>query len=230
MGKYTGKLSNNKFFSILASHFTSKWDASGQIPERAVDQITRFGAIDDTEGGKTSRTNIGIDFNHLFSSHTFIKNKLFFFANYEKFEAPSSFSTGPSDYISGNPADVTTADANEVIRIARDVYGVDPGNWNDASVEEDEKLLLKIDWDINQDHRLSFTYQETEGEKTANNDGGNTLNLSSHWYTRGDALTAYSMQLFSDWNAAFSTQVRIANKEVLKKPQIDILPKGEETD
>ena len=45
------------------SHFTSKWDASGQIPQRAVDQglIGRFGAIDDTEGGQTSRTNINIE-------------------------------------------------------------------------------------------------------------------------------------------------------------------------
>ena len=38
--------------------FTSKWNASGQIPQRAVDAgvITRFGSIDPNEGGTTSRT------------------------------------------------------------------------------------------------------------------------------------------------------------------------------
>jgi hypothetical protein len=60
MGKYTSFLENGTKVAISASHFTSTWDASGQIPQRAVDQglISRFGAIDDTEGGNTSRTNI----------------------------------------------------------------------------------------------------------------------------------------------------------------------------
>lgn len=40
------------------SSFGAGWDASGQIPERAVDrgEIGRFGAIDSLEGGSTSRT------------------------------------------------------------------------------------------------------------------------------------------------------------------------------
>ncbi|MDX1463643.1 MAG: TonB-dependent receptor, partial [Marinirhabdus sp.] len=60
MGKYTYNLWGDQSVSVLASHFTSKWDASGQIPQRAVDAgiIGRFGAIDDTEGGNTSRTNV----------------------------------------------------------------------------------------------------------------------------------------------------------------------------
>ncbi len=38
--------------------FSSGWNASGQVPQRAVDSglITRFGSIDPTEGGQTSRT------------------------------------------------------------------------------------------------------------------------------------------------------------------------------
>jgi hypothetical protein len=39
--------------------FPVKWDASGTTPQRLVDNgtISRFGAVDDTEGGNTSRTN-----------------------------------------------------------------------------------------------------------------------------------------------------------------------------
>jgi hypothetical protein len=50
--------------SASLSTFSSRWDASGQIPERAVRSgvITRFGAIDDTEGGETSRTNFNLQF------------------------------------------------------------------------------------------------------------------------------------------------------------------------
>ncbi|MFK7798174.1 MAG: TonB-dependent receptor plug domain-containing protein [Aureispira sp.] len=48
--KYTGSVSMTDKVSATVSHFTSKWDASGQIPQRAIDQglINRFGAIDDT--------------------------------------------------------------------------------------------------------------------------------------------------------------------------------------
>jgi outer membrane receptor for Fe3+-dicitrate len=59
MAKYSAALKNNTQISILASTFDSKWNASGQIPERALKSglISRFGAIDDNEGGSTARSN-----------------------------------------------------------------------------------------------------------------------------------------------------------------------------
>lgn len=59
MTKYT-QWTDNSRFSVILSHFNSVWNASGQIPQRAVDEglITRFGALDDTEGGNTSRSNL----------------------------------------------------------------------------------------------------------------------------------------------------------------------------
>lgn len=59
MTKYTGRLNDDSFLKASASTFSSKWDASGQIPVRAVEagDISRFGSIDDTEGGETSRSN-----------------------------------------------------------------------------------------------------------------------------------------------------------------------------
>ncbi|WP_338731051.1 TonB-dependent receptor [Mangrovimonas cancribranchiae] len=63
-GKYNTLLNNGGKLSLSASHFTSRWDASGQIPQRAVDSglISRFGAIDDTEGGNTSRSNVNVSY------------------------------------------------------------------------------------------------------------------------------------------------------------------------
>jgi outer membrane receptor protein involved in Fe transport len=62
MGKYNSWWGNQTQFSVTASTFSSRWNASGQIPDRAVRKgiISRFGSIDDTEGGNTSRTNIGM--------------------------------------------------------------------------------------------------------------------------------------------------------------------------
>ena len=62
MAKYTGQLSDKTSLTLLGSHFTSNWDASGQIPERGIEQgiISRYGSIDPTEGGRTSRTNASV--------------------------------------------------------------------------------------------------------------------------------------------------------------------------
>ena len=75
LAKYTGNLQNGDRLALTASHFTSEWDASGQIPERAVrnGMIGRFGAIDDTEGGNTSRTNLAVDYTKSFGPATFLK-------------------------------------------------------------------------------------------------------------------------------------------------------------
>ncbi|HEX4958497.1 MAG TPA: TonB-dependent receptor plug domain-containing protein [Lacibacter sp.] len=59
-GKYHLHLNERTKFVASANVFNSRWDASGQIPERAVTNgtITRFGAIDNTESGYTGRINI----------------------------------------------------------------------------------------------------------------------------------------------------------------------------
>ncbi|GAA4042451.1 TonB-dependent receptor [Hymenobacter glaciei] len=62
MAKYSGQLCDKTALTVLGSHFTSNWDASGQIPERGIEQgiISRYGSIDPTEGGNTSRTNASV--------------------------------------------------------------------------------------------------------------------------------------------------------------------------
>lgn len=79
-GKYTYNMSDNRFFSLQFSSFTSRWDASGQIPVRAIEsgQISRWGAIDDTEGGETSRTNVTAKFIKTLPNGATIKNQLFY--------------------------------------------------------------------------------------------------------------------------------------------------------
>ncbi|AIZ43375.1 TonB-dependent receptor [Cellulophaga baltica] len=90
-GKYSTQLKDASTLAISASHFTSTWDASGQIPERAVASglISRFGAIDDTEGGTTSRTNLNASLLKVLDEETFIKSNVFY-ANYA-FELYSNF-------------------------------------------------------------------------------------------------------------------------------------------
>lgn len=64
MAKYNAWFGNQSQFTVTASTFDSKWNASGQIPDRAVQSgmISRFGSIDNSEGGNTSRSNLNIRF------------------------------------------------------------------------------------------------------------------------------------------------------------------------
>ncbi len=101
-GKYTSILSNKSKFSVIGSHFTSKWDASGQIPQRLIDNgtISRFGSVDDTEGGNTSRTNFNIAYAKPIDENTFIKSNVFY-SNYQ-FELYSNFTFFLKDPINGD--------------------------------------------------------------------------------------------------------------------------------
>ena len=102
MGKYTAYTASKDKFSLSLSHFTSKWDASGQVPQRAVDAglITRFGAIDDTEGGNTSRTNVNLQFDKYIDENTFVKNTAYY-SKYD-FELYSNFTFFLNDPVNGD--------------------------------------------------------------------------------------------------------------------------------
>jgi len=101
-GKYSFVLEDNSRFSIIASRFTSKWDASGQVPQRLVDAgtISRFGSVDDTEGGATSRSNFNVSFRKPIDGNTFLKANTFY-SNY-KFELFSNFTFFLEDPINGD--------------------------------------------------------------------------------------------------------------------------------
>lgn len=68
-GKYNQWITDKDYFNIQFSTFNSSWNASGQIPERAVNEgiIDRWGSIDPTEGGSTSRTNLQMNYKHIIS-------------------------------------------------------------------------------------------------------------------------------------------------------------------
>lgn len=102
LGKYSVILDDNSKFSISASRFSSKWDASGQIPQRLVDSdaISRFGAVDDTEGGKTARTNVNAILSKSIDENTFLKANAFY-SKYD-FELYSNFTFFLDDPINGD--------------------------------------------------------------------------------------------------------------------------------
>ena len=139
-----------------------------------------------------------------------IKDKLFFFVGLEDTTrtliAAESF---VDDLVSQAVADA-----------AQSVYGIDIGGFSAPGIDQTkENVLMKVDWLINEDHRLSVKYNTNEDDSpripgTFNNG----ISASSHWYTNNYVSDTFAANLYSDWSDNFNTELRISTSEFDKAP------------
>jgi outer membrane cobalamin receptor len=102
MGKYRVTLDDKQILTLSASAFRSSWLASGQVPERAIASglITRFGAIDPTEGGVTSRVNLNAELSTAINDNLIFKNQVY--TSQYDFELYSNFTFFLNDPVNGD--------------------------------------------------------------------------------------------------------------------------------
>ncbi|ALZ76091.1 TonB-dependent receptor [Rheinheimera sp. F8] len=217
--------------SIETSPFNAK--ASG-FQGALIDAVTKSGTNDtagsvmfefmnDSMAGtpysKLTNREVPLDYNSKTFGATLggaiVEDKLFFFTAVEKFENKTLPIWGPKGSGSSNEAFATQASYDEVIRIAKEVYGQDAGSWDFTPIEDDEKLLIKLDWNMNDMHRSALTYQYNKGNKTENTTTSrNLLRMSSNWYNKEETLNNFAYKLYSDWNSDFSTQLSATYMQV----------------
>lgn len=101
-GKFNTQLGNANKLTLIASALNSGWDASGQIPDRAIKSgsINRFGYIDNTEGGYTNRTNASAQLTSYISSNATWENQAYY-SNYN-FNLHSNFTFYLNDPVNGD--------------------------------------------------------------------------------------------------------------------------------
>lgn len=145
-----------------------------------------------------------------------IEDKLFFFLSYEKFDTTRPANSQSIERIPG----VSQAEVDRAIQIFQDEYGFDPGRFATSDDDEDEKILVKLDWYINDSHRLVATYQSADGD-TIFDDFPELAILNSGRYNINEGLDSFSLQLFSDWSDNFSTEIKFGDKDV-KNRQVSI--------
>ena len=157
LGKYTVRLDDESKFTLTASRFSSSWDASGQIPQRLVDAgvISRFGSVDDTEGGSTSRTNINGAILKSIDENTFVKANVFY-SKYD-FELFSNFTFFLDDPING---DQIKQKEN------RSIYGLN---------SELNKKMKYNDWDILLQVGLGFRADATKDSELSHTSNRTTV-------------------------------------------------------
>ncbi|KAB8196952.1 Oar protein [Lysobacter maris] len=157
-----------------------------------------------------------------------LKDRLFFFASYEEQKIKNFGGSSTSDGIANG--DVTQQDVQDAIAIAESL-GLQPGTYGSTGVNLDNKrYLAKLDWNINDYHRASLTYQQTEEFRPSPYDArSDTVVLSSHWYNIDNITKNTSLQLFSDWTQNFSTEIKLSHQKFdqvngnpVNQPEVEI--------
>ena len=131
-----------------------------------------------------------------------IKNKLFFFVNAEYAKIPTIVNRWRASEDGVMDADnyisrTTLADLKKVSEFVKKEYGYDTGSWTDYPADESNlKLLARIDWNINDNHKLAVRYNYTL------NRGWNSTNGSS---MDGGSRSGYSR--FSEYGMAYANSM-----------------------
>jgi outer membrane receptor for ferrienterochelin and colicin len=137
-----------------------------------------------------------------------VKDKLFFFVNYDKFESGAGRTFTQQDEDDGIDSRLYSG----INQIVQDVYGFDLGGRPDsvALPESTERFLGKLDWEINDQHRASFTYQDTQENGFS---GTGQTTFQSAYYQTPQTIKAYTGQLFSNWTDQLSSNIRVNFKD-----------------
>ena len=151
-----------------------------------------------------------------------IKDKLFFFAAYEDFfSSRTRPDFGPLGGTSGTTVGITPTAIKGAIDIAKNTWGVDVGG---AEVPAGlgvavKDTLLKLDWNINDNHRANLRYTKTDQvEPFLVGFSATGLSLSSYWYNQSKQLESLVGQWFADWTPNFSTEVKVSKRDYASEP------------
>ncbi len=160
-------------------------------------------------------------------SGTIIPDTLFFFVGYDELKrssSPGATAVGPagSNYTSV-AAGITTAQVNQIIADAKNVYGFDAGNLADNFSEYNQRYMAKLTWQINDDHALTGSYQHVTGAQLAINNGSSSaslprVNLPSNWYENAQKNEVYQLQATDHWTSDFTTEETIGHLGVRQAP------------
>lgn len=141
-----------------------------------------------------------------------VKDRLFFFANYEKYvrSAPGT-SLASTPYGRGTIGDAEIAEAQ---RIAN-AWGFDAGTLDTPNGDtEIEEYALKLDWNISDYHRASLRYSKLEQDVLRQPGITNSnISLSSYWYNHTKSFESWVGQLYSDWTDNFSTELKLSYRD-----------------
>ena len=149
-----------------------------------------------------------------------IKDRLFFFGAYEHQEAGQAQDDGPAGANYANDIPGVPVEAfNEISDVLSSVYGIETGPLVRSRPYENDRYFGRLDWQVNDDHRLELTYQRLE-EATTRADDFSSSSTSPRvtglntFYLSGTKSDYYSARLYSQWSDEFSTELRYSRSKI----------------
>jgi hypothetical protein len=154
--------------------------------------------------------NFGFDF-----SGPIIKDKLFFFVAYEETDEGGVQNTGPIGGGFANEDWLTVTEANEIKGILLNQYGRDVGDIVRTLPQTSERTFVRLDWNINDEHRAELTYTKLEELNLDPDDlGFGGFTFADNFENEGIDQDTLSLRLFSNWTDNFSTEFRYSTFDV----------------
>jgi hypothetical protein len=148
-----------------------------------------------------------------------VKDKLFLMVAYEKTDQTQPFDSGPQGQGFAQPIpNLSATQVDQISSLAQSVYNYDTLGVIRNGVESDEKIVAKLDWNVNDNHRASLTYIRNVGavanqRNTSTSTTNPTLGLFSDGYELSEEVNSGVFQLNSDWSDSFSTEVRASYRD-----------------
>lgn len=153
-----------------------------------------------------------------------IKNKLFFFANYEQTKEPGQVikyrANAGGEANTGNVSRTLASDMELVQNYMKEKYGYDTGSYTSFPGDEsNRKILARLDWNIVNGHRVSLRYNQTNNTvwNAPNGNSSDTGYRLNGTYRVGNQSMAFANNMYSmqnnvysvsfDYNAKFSDKV-----------------------
>lgn len=165
-----------------------------------------------------------------------LKDKLFFFVNYERYDAesvPTFWRPATNESEAGNQATYTSrtllSDMQKVSDFVKEKYGYDTGSANDfPSGIENNKFLARVDWNINQSHHLAVRFNHTNNSKwqtpsassrdvgglTAACVGIKSMAFANSFYKLENKVTTFSFDLNSRFGDKASNQLLVTYSNI----------------
>ena len=133
-----------------------------------------------------------------------IKNKLFFFGNYEnqRREEPVLYAPGQPD------ANVPLAVAEQISNHLKTRYGYDPGTFGNASIKRhSDKFLLRLDYNLSEKHRLVLRDNYVVGFADNLERSSTVLNFGNQGFRHNSRTNSLVAELKSTFSNQVSNQL-----------------------
>lgn len=142
-----------------------------------------------------------------------VKNKLFFFANYERINNSTPLAYDPTQAGSGSNFDVTTLE--NLRNYLTTTYNFDPGSYGSINKgQTSDYAFARLDWNINSKNRLTVRHSYTDGASDNIGRSANSITFSNSGYKFNTKSNSTVVELNSTFSNNASNILRLTYNAV----------------